>query len=234
MRNSSLLLLLLPLFTYSQNIFKDFDNFINKEVVFGLVNYQSLKEQPGQLNELIDKIGDYNVSDSSLDHRTAFYINAYNLLVIKQVTDNYPIKSPMDVDGFFKVKKFKVAGEQLTLDQLEFEKIVEPSKDPRIHFALGCAARSCPFLYEKAFTPEELQSQLDFRAKQIIELPNYIQIEDDKKTVTFNKIFDWYSDHFIEVSGTLIKYINQYKDKKVPEVYLVKFQEYDWVLNDLK
>lgn len=233
MKNFILLLLALPFFSNGQSIFDDFDDFISSEVVFGLVNYGKIKESPGQLDELLLKIAAHTPADSSVDYQTAFYINVYNILVIKQVVDNYPINSPMDVEGFFKEKKFRVAGELLTLDQIEFEKLIEPTKDPRIHFALGCGARSCPYLFNNAFYPDQLQDQLAFRASDIIERPNYVFMENAKKTVTLNKIFDWYGDQFKEVDGTLIKYINRYKSQKVPEVYLVRFQEYDWSLNDL-
>ncbi|GAB4236376.1 MAG: hypothetical protein Tsb0034_10990 [Ekhidna sp.] len=217
---------------FTQPIFNDFDDFLSENVVFGLVDYGLLKERPGQLGELVEKIGKYKLDTASKDHITAFYINAYNILVIKQIVDNYPIKSPMDVDGFFKRANFRVAGESISLDQIEFEKLIGRTNDPRIHFALGCGARSCPFLYSNAFFPKQLHEQLEFRARQIIEQPNYVFVEESERTVTVSKIFDWYQDQFESSAGSLIKYINQYKRKKVPEVFYVKFHEYDWSLND--
>ncbi|WP_421764765.1 DUF547 domain-containing protein [Ekhidna sp.] len=213
-------------------IFDDFNSFLLKEVVFGLVDYSSLKQNPEKLNDLVLQIADYNLSDLPQDHKTAFYINAYNLLVIKQITDNYPVNSPMDIEGFFKVQTFNVAGDILTLDAIEFTKLIGPTQDPRIHFALGCGARSCPFLYDNAFYPDKLQEQLNFRAEVIIERPNYVYVDKDKETVILNKIFDWYKSQFTGNAGSLIKYVNKFKFYKVPENYQVEFQEYDWTLND--
>ena len=214
------------------SIFYRFNEFLLQEVVFGLVDYEKLKQNPRQLNQLVDEISSYDLKNVSQDHKTAFYINSYNVLVIKQITDKYPVKSPMDIEGFFNVKTFKVAGETLTLDAIEFIKLIEPTKDPRIHFALGCGARSCPFLYDNAFYPEKLQEQLDFRAQLIIDRPNYVYVDEKNEKVILNKIFDWYKDQFKTNAGSLIKYVNNYKFYKVPENYLVEFQEYDWSLND--
>lgn len=216
----------------TSTIFTELNNFLLKKVVFGLVDYEKLQKDPSQLNYLIGQIANQNIRDSSLDYRTAFYINSYNMLVIKQITDNYPVKSPMDISGFFKETTFVVAGETLTLDQIEFEKLFNPTKDPRIHFALGCGARSCPFLYDNAFFPDKLQEQLEFRAQLIIDRPNYVYVDKKKQKVVLNKIFDWYGDQFSFNAGSLVKYVNKYKFYKIPEDYQVEFQEYDWTLNN--
>lgn len=214
------------------SIFDDFNNFLLEEVVFGLVDYEKLRQNPERLNQLVGQIATYSTEDRSQDHQTAFYINAYNILVIKQITDQYPVNSPMDIKGFFKVKTFVVAGETLTLDGIEFTKLIGPTKDPRIHFALGCGARSCPFLYDNAYYPDKLQEQLEFRAELIIDRPNYVLVDEKNEKVVLNKIFDWYSDQFISNAGSLINYVNTYRFYKVPEQYTVEFQQYDWTLND--
>lgn len=222
----------IPSITNSQNHFDNVNSFLVKEIVFGLVDYGKLKQNTTELDNLVSQIAAHNPKDSTEDYQTAFYINAYNLLVIKQIRDNYPIKKPLDVPGFFKLTKFLVAGEQLTLDEIEFNKLIGPTKDARIHFALGCGARSCPFLYDNAFTPQHIQEQLNFRAELIIDRPNYVLVNEKTQTVTLNKIFDWYGDQFAFSAGSLVKYVNKYRFYPVPEDYQVKFQEYDWTLND--
>ncbi len=232
MKQLIFLLLCTPGLVHSQSIFEDFDTFLKNHAVFGAVDYRALKENPAQLNAIVQKIASYPISDTSDTHRKAFYINAYNILVIHQVVQNYPIKSPMDVDGFFKVVKFSIAGEDLTLDQIEFEKLLKEDVDPRIHFALACAAKGCPYLFEEAFTPEKLEEQLAFRAKQITGLANYVYVDEANRTVQVSKIFDWYQAQFLTVSETLIDYINLYRTTKVNENYDLSFGEYDWSLND--
>lgn len=227
------LLLLLSFLCSAQqkDYFDQVNAFLIREVSEGKINYARLKQNPNDLDLLIRQIAKYDLTGKSDNHKLAFYVNAYNLLVIKQVVDHYPIKSPFDVPGFFKETKFQVAGEFITLDQLEFDKLVGPYRDPRIHFALGCAAKSCPFLYDNAFTPEHIQEQLEFRAQLIIDRPNYVSVNQRTKTATLNKIFDWYRDQFSYNAGSLINYINRYRFYKVPADYSVVFEEYDWTLN---
>lgn len=233
-----IIFLLLPSFTFSQSFFESVNHFLIANVHDGKIDYQFLKENPEELHNLIFEISEFTLEDQDEDFQTAFYINAYNLLVVKQVCDNYPIQSPLDIEGFFKKNTFMVAGESLTLDDLEFKKLINPTKDPRIHFALGCAAKSCPFLYDQAYTPKHLQEQLDFRAQLIIDQPNYVSVDNGKREVLLNKVFDWYGDQFVlntgsllTYNGSLLTYINRYRFYEVPVDYEVKFQEYDWSLN---
>ncbi|MEP5612477.1 MAG: DUF547 domain-containing protein, partial [Cyclobacteriaceae bacterium] len=144
------------------------------------------------------------------------------------------VQSPMDIQGFFKINEFTVAGEKVTLDEIEFKRLIEPTQDPRIHFALGCAAKSCPFLYDQAYTPEHIQQQLHFRAQLIIDRPNYVQVNKGKREVILNKIFDWYAGQFVLDGESILSYINKYRFYSVPEEYAVRFQEYDWSLNTVR
>ena len=226
------LLVFLPLLSHAQSIFDDFDTFLKDHSVFGAVDYAAIRKDPIELNNIVQKIATYSVSDQSADHQKAFYINAYNILVIHQVVQNYPIASPMDVDGFFKVNTFPIAGEVLTLDQIEFDKLLKDDIDPRVHFALACAAKGCPYLFENAFTPEQLEAQLNFRASQIIGLASYVYVDDASQSIQVSKIFDWYQSQFLTVSETLIDYINLYREEKISQNYRLTFGEYDWSLND--
>ena len=225
------LLLTIPSFPPSQSFFEEVNQFLLNNVNEGKIDYQYLKDHPEELDDLVLSISDFFLYEQDEDFQIAFYINTYNLLVIKQVRDNYPVASPMDIDGFFNEKEFMVAGEPLTLDQIEFEKLLGPTKDPRIHFALGCAAKSCPFLYDNAYTPQHIQEQLEFRAQLIIDRPNYVEVDNLKRVVVLNKIFDWYQEQFIADNQSLLDYINRYRFYNVPVDYSIEFQEYDWSLN---
>lgn len=65
-------------------------------------------------------------------------------MVIKQVVSNAPISFPQDVNGFFEVTEFKVAGENMTLNYLENEVLRKDYGDPLYHFVLVCGALGCP------------------------------------------------------------------------------------------
>ena len=62
----------------------------------------------------------------------AFYINAYNSTNIKQVLDHYPIHSPMDIPGHFDAIKHRVAGEDLTVSQIEYDRLIADHKGKRV------------------------------------------------------------------------------------------------------
>ncbi|MBK8705831.1 MAG: DUF547 domain-containing protein [Saprospiraceae bacterium] len=104
----------------------------------------------------------------------AFWINVYNVFTIKLIADNYPLKSIMNLDGgkTWDVERIKIGGELYSLNQIENEIIRPQFKDPRIHFALNCAAKSCPPLYDKAYLPSQLDQQLDERTRSFVNSTN--------------------------------------------------------------
>ena len=232
MKQFLFLLFFLPEVVLSQTIFDDFDSFIKSHNVFGSVDYSLIEKYPSDVNDIVDKIARYDLTEASEQHKTAFYINAYNILVIYQVTLHYPINSPLDVEGFFKSKRFEVAGELLTLDQIEFQKLTDVTNDPRIHFCLACAAKGCPYLDESAYLPSNLENQLYRRTSLIIEQPDYVFIDHNTEEVILCQIFNWYKDQFSANSGSAVEFINQFRRERIPTTYSVKYREYDWSLND--
>ena len=197
----------------------------------GKVDYAAIKQDDRQIDQLYREIGKMSLKDASEDEKKAFYINAYNLITIYQVKENYPLKSPMDVKGFFDEKKHTIAGESLTLNALEKEKLLKPYQDPRVHFVLVCAAQSCPPLASAAYQADQLDKQLDEKTRQALNSPQYIRVDKATKKVEVSKIFDWYQDDFTRDSPSVLAYINRYRDQPIPKNYQIDFYEYDWSLN---
>lgn len=197
----------------------------------GKVDYAGVRESFAPIHELYEQINQMDLTSASSVEKKAFFINAYNLIVIHQVAQYYPLKSPMNQSGFFDKVKHQVAGESMTLNFLEIKKIVLPYRDPRIHFTLACAARSCPPLASFAYLPGRLEQQLEERTRKAINNPTFIQIGD--RTVEVSKIFDWYQRDFTQDGRTLLEFINQYRTQKIPENYRVVYYEYNWQLNDI-
>ena len=227
-----LLLTSLGSFIQAQDFFDKANNFLLTNVHEGRLNYRALNGDPG-LFDLVGLIAAYDLSNKDDQHKLAFYINSYNILTIYQITTLYPINSPLEVDGFFDEKTFKVAGEDLTLDQLEHQRIFDMRIDPRIHFVLGCGASSCPFLQDNAYRPDILDEQLELRTQLLLDRPNYVEVYEDKAEVLVSKVFHWYKKDFMAM-GSLTSFINKYRHYKIPEEYTIVFDEYDWTLNDLK
>ncbi len=227
--------LLLPPVLWAQaslaSFTKETDAFLQAHVNDGRVAYANLKKDPSVINKLYAQAGAMNLSGASAAEKKAFYINAYNLAVIHQVVENYPIKSPMDVPGFFDKKQQKVAGENMTLNQLEKEKLLKAYSDARVHFAVVCAAKGCPVIDNNAYTAQNLDAQLDARAKLALNSSYFIRVDSGKKSVDVSKIFEWYADDFKKGGKSVLAYINGFRQQDIPGNYKVGTYEYDWSLN---
>ena len=129
------------------------------------------------------------------------------------------------------------------MDQIEHEIIRKQFADPRIHAAINCAAVSCPRLLNKAFTPDELDDQLNAVMRDMIRNPMHVQINRETGVVNLSAIFDWFSSDFTSsvqanrTGETVLDYVSlflpsddaQYLQNH-PDLQIV-FLDYDWSLN---
>ncbi|MEM6843825.1 MAG: DUF547 domain-containing protein [Bacteroidota bacterium] len=213
--------------------FTDADKFLSQWVMKGNVDYTGVKKNFAQIESLYEQIAETDLSQATDIEKKAFYINAYNLIVIYQVAKYYPLKSPLNKSGFFNQVDHKVAGEEMTLNFLEIKKIVLPYGDPRIHFAVACAAKSCPPLASFAYVPEQLDKQLTQRTKKSVNDSDFVQVKANTNQVAVSKIFDWYKKDFIKGNQTIIDFLNKYRNDPVPTSYQLTHYEYDWSLNEM-
>lgn len=210
-----------------------YDALLTKFVdVNGQVDYAGLKDDSQALRTFVSAIGTSDIDAFSTEQQLAFYINAYNALVLLEVIDQYPTESVMNIDNFFDEKKFKVAGKNYSLNTLENDLIRPTFKEPRIHFALVCAAKSCPPLQQKAYRAETLESDFQRVSKAFIEAQTTV----DGKNITTSKIFDWFGEDFVESAGSVGQYLAIYlpTEKAALEASdaVFTFSEYSWALNE--
>lgn len=215
-------------------LFEKAESFFNKYAQNGSVDYAVVKSNTAEINALASLVGDMDLSSANAKEKQSFYINAYNLTVIKSVVDNYPIDSPMDVTGFFDVNKHNIAGESLTLNNIENKKLREVYNDPRFHFVLVCAAQGCPKIFSKAYIPAKLETHLGTRTTEALNDARFIRVDKVKRRVLISEIFKWYKEDFDKTGMSLIAYINQYRSNNIPASYSVDYYSYDWTLNDKK
>jgi len=213
--------------------FTGVDDFMTKYVSGGRVDYQAIAKDQDQLKSLYEIITQADLSGKDDLQIKAFYVNAYNILVIYQVVERYPLKGPLTVNGFFSNIKHTVAGKVVTLDGLEKGILLKKYPDARIHFAVVCAAVGCPQLGSFAFLPEKLEEQLNERTESSLNSNYFIRVDDNKSRVEISQIFEWYNSDFTKEQSTL-DFINQYRAKKIPQNYKLRYYEYDWALNDKK
>ncbi len=111
--------------TNTTSFFDKTDMLLSKVVANGLVDYNSLQQNHSaelrELTGIIASMPSAELQDPAT--RKAFYINSYNILTLQSVVNNMPLNSPQDVGGFFERKKHSVAGEALTLNDLENKKV---------------------------------------------------------------------------------------------------------------
>lgn len=230
-----MLLTLLVDSSYSQDLsfFRSTEQFLKKYVIAGKVDFKRLDRNAENLDSLIAQIDTMDLGGQTDDFKKAFYINAYNLLIIYGVLQEYPVASPLDIEGFFKERKFSIAGSELTLDELEFNVLFESYRDLRLHFILNCGAKSCPTLFSEAVTPADLEEQLDFSTTMVMDRDDFVQIDHINNQIKVSKIFEWYRSMFETDGMTIRKFINHNRFETLPSAYKIVFDEYDWSLNEL-
>ncbi|MEM9887727.1 MAG: DUF547 domain-containing protein [Bacteroidota bacterium] len=194
----------------------------------GKVNYAGIKGEKGKLDTYLDNLKSNPPSNSwSRNQKLAYWINAYNAFTVKLIVDNYPVRSITDLHGGkpWDVEWINIDGKNYSLNNIEHDIIRPQFNEPRIHFAVNCAAKSCPPLLNKAWTADNLNTYLNMQTRKFINNPSTNKI--NANSVQVSKIFDWYGNDF----GNLINYLNKYSKTKIKEDADVSYLEYNWQLN---
>ena len=195
------------------------------------VDYTAWRQDP-LWPQVIEQISNYPAANlQSRAEKLSFYINAYNILAIKMVLDNWPVNSIKDAGSFLRPVWRKEAGtlhgKTVTLQGVE-DDLLRSMGEPRIHMAIVCASISCPDLRAEPYQAATLDAQLEEQARSFLNNPvkgAYLQ----DKVLHTSKIFGWFDDDFEAVGGAL-KFIGRYRD--VPTgAELDADIDYDWRLN---
>ena len=206
-----------------------FNNLLQKYVSNdGKVNYKGLKSDKAALETYITTLAKQIPDNTwSKNAALAYWINAYNAFTLKLIVDNYPVKSITNLSGGkpWDVKNIELAGKKYSLNNIENDIIRPTYKDARIHFAVNCAAVSCPPLSNTAFTEANINDLLNTRTKIFINSSANI-ITASK--IRISKIFDWYKADFEDVPA----FINKYSTIKTITNTGIEFNEYNWNLNE--
>jgi hypothetical protein len=181
----------------------------------------------------------------SRDARLALWINAYNALTLKLIVDHYPVQNiwaitpgppePKD-ESPFRLAVGAVADTARTLDEIEHEIIRERFDEPRIHFALVCAAKSCPRLRREAYTGPRLDAQLDAQARRFLHHPQKNHIPAGDGAIALSRILKWYGSDFGPTPAALQRALAPYfegsvRDSLARGAYTIRYRPYDWTLN---
>ncbi len=197
----------------------------------GGVDYDGFRKNKSKLGGYLDMLKKNAPQSSwSKEKEMAYWINMYNAFTIYSILEKYPVSSIMDIEGgkIWDNKKIVVGGKSLTLNMIEKEKLLKRFKEPRVHFAVNCAAASCPPLLNKAWTEDNIKRYFSKRAKAFINNSKYNTLSE--KTVEVSQIFNWYAGDF-GGSDKVLSYIKKYADTEISSSAKVKFREYNWKLN---
>jgi len=175
----------------------------------------------------------------------ALLANLYNAKTIDIVLDHYPVKSIKDISlggsitavftgGPWKSKVTRLAGVELSLDDIEHGILRPLFKDPRVHYAVNCASIGCPNLATEAFTGVKLDQQLDAGARAYINHPRGVSYKGG--SLTASSIFDWFKSDFGETDAAVIAHFRKYAapelNGNLAKANSIADYVYDWSLND--
>ncbi len=205
---------------------------LKSHVKQGRVNYKALAgPDMAKLDKYLAAVAQAKLP-AAKQARMAFYIDAYNALVLKSVLTNGRPRSVLDVKGFFDGQKHRVAGKSTTLNDLEKKHLNAYAKDPRTHFVLVCAAVGCPILESTPFTGSKLDQRLNAATRRYLTSKTGGRVSDGG--VALSKIFDWYKADFGGPEG-VVKFVRKHLPKaqaaKMGGSPKVSFIDYNWTLN---
>jgi hypothetical protein len=238
----AVLVLLLSCVTPAAGAFdsSDWNDLLRAHVVEGHVDYEGLMGDRARLHDFLAEVAAADTTGWSRCEQMAFFINAYNAVMVEAVLDHWPLESVLDIGRVLGIPtlavfraKHPVAGASLSLNDIEHGILRERFRDPRIHAALVCASISCPVLASRAYRADRLDAQLDFAMRGFLEDPRRNRLTDQPPRLS--RIFKWYGDDFRATSGTVWAYVLQNVGSGVrsvlPASAEVKYLPYDWGLN---
>ena len=170
---------------------------------------------------------------ASKDEKLAFWINAYNVLTIDLIILEKESKSIKNLGSFltspWKRFNWKINGKNYTLDDIEHD-IIRKLNDPRIHFAINCAALSCPDLRKEAYRANKLNAQLQNQVNLTLSNSSKgFKSINGNKEARVSKVMDWFGEDFN--AGNINKWLQTFKKQVVNDNTKISFFDYDWSLN---
>ena len=177
----------------------------------GFVDYPGLKADRGGLDAYVKSLADAPFDDLGRDAKLALLLDAYNAFTLQLILDHDPVKSIKDVDKPWDQKVYKLAGETVSLNEIEHERVRPNFKEPRVHFALVCAAFSCPKLRNEAYTADKLDAQLADQSTYSMTHPRWLQL--DGGSLKLTSIMKWYGGDFDQTVGGPLKFAAAHNER---------------------
>ncbi|MGE3519872.1 MAG: DUF547 domain-containing protein [Vicinamibacterales bacterium] len=237
------------------------DELLDLNVRDGFVYYRALKSEHSRLDGIVGSLANISLDTASPQERAAFWVNAYNAIVLKTIVDSYPIPqrsreyppgSIRQVPGAFERVTHRVAGRTVTLDQIE-QTVLPTFHDPRLFFALGRGAVGSGRLRSEAYLPEKLEQQLAENAAECASRSQCVQVDAGANVMRVSSIFSWRRDEFAAayadkaangfagrspIERAILGFIDPRmltaeREFLTRNQFKVEYLPFDWTLNDL-
>jgi hypothetical protein len=217
----------------------DFDELLREFVDDdGLVDYERLGREEAGLDRYIESLAVAPFVGLDRDDKLALLINAYNAFTLRLILDHTPLDSIRDIpaEQRWDAVRWNLAGRVLSLNQIEHEEVRPMFREPRIHFALVCAAVGCPPLRREAYVGARLDEQLDEQAVRVNGDERWIRYDRGSGKLEVTSLYEWYRGDFEQVAGTILDYVARYRADLATELDdgdppALEFLDYDWSLN---
>jgi len=204
----------------------------------GFVDYDGLRGDAPALDAYIAALGEADLEALGRDERLALLVNAYNAFTLRLILDHYPIDSIKDIpaEQRWDAKRWALGAGVYSLNQIEHELIRPRFAEPRVHFALVCAAIGCPPLRAGAYTGAGIEAQLTEQARYVHANPRWFRLDTDNGKLLLTSLYDWYGGDFEQMASSIVAYAAQYSPELVRFINAgneprVEFLEYSWKLN---
>ncbi len=215
------------------------DNLLRQHVdEDGWVDYQAIRSDVTALDSYLQQIAEAPFEELGRDEKLALLINAYNAATLKLIVESMPLESIMEIPAAerWEAERWEVAGHTWSLNQIEHEQIRPHFAEPRIHFALVCAAVGCPPLRNEAYTSDRVEEQLDAQARYVHDHETWFAFDPSADRVSLTKLYSWYGNDFEQVAGSVLEYAARYSEPlnqtlgagATPQI---EWLSYDWALN---
>ncbi len=217
-----------------------FDALLGKHVdKDGWVDYAAFRGDAATLDVYITLLGKAPFADLGRDEKLSLLINAYNAFTLRLILDHYPVKSIKDIPSAerWDAKRWRLGSMTLSLNQIEHEQIRPRFAEPRVHFALVCAAIGCPKLRNEAYRAERIEEQLEDQTRYVHSHDRWFRYQPGANEVYLTKLYDWYGSDFAQIAGSVPLFASRYstpfnaalREDKPPRI---RWLDYDWMLND--
>lgn len=222
------------------------DQLLKRHVADALVDYPALKADPKQLDACLDELAAVREADFlkwTQPQQLAFLMNLYNAATLRLILDHYPIKSIRKIGGLLSgpwdQPVVRLFGGTVTLGHLEHQILRKKYAEPRIHFAIVCAAHGCPPLRSEAYVADKLDAQLEDQGRKFLGDARKNSVDAKNRVVNLSRIFKWFSGDFEKKSGSVQKFVAPFfpadaQAELAKGGFKIFYTDYDWALNEKK